>query len=72
VHKSWLSSPESSVSSPSLRESLPKFFVMSPSHYSAVGRVNVTKCTQDSKIALEILCNGTMSEFIREKVSLTK
>jgi len=46
------------------------------SHYSAVGRVNVTKSTcrptQDSRIALEMLCNGTMSEFIREKVSETR
>jgi len=29
-------------------------------------------CTQDSKIALEMLCNGTMPEFIREKVSETR
>jgi len=27
------------------------------------------KCTQDSKLTLEMLCNGTMSEFIKEKIS---
>jgi len=44
------------------------------SHYSAVGqlvvstKLKVYSRSQDSKIELEMLCNGTMSEFISEKV----
>jgi len=66
------SSCDSSVSNPSLRESLPKFSSHFSSHYSAIWSCQRNwKCTQDSKIALEMLCNGTMSEFIRKKASET-